>query len=271
MLQRLDSIEVTMATEKSTVLENIRKSQDRRLPEAHELPEWRDRTPIAIVGGGPSLRQTLELAKQFKNIMLAGSVHDYAVEQGVDPRWTVICDPDPLMANYLRRPLRSCRYLIASHCSDEIFDALEGYDVAVWHAGGAVEGDDEVWGKQGAVLIGGGCTVGLRAIILATIFGFQDIHMFGMDTCMFEDQSHAYEFSSPDEKYLCVKGLTEVKIGSESGSSFMMSGYQIGQMVGFKEILKFYSDRVRFTVHGGGVLAELLRLGREEAQRQTAA
>lgn len=271
MLQRLDSIEVTMATDKATLLDNIRKTQGRGLPAAHELPEWRDRAPIAIIGGGPSFSQTAEAAKCFRNIIVAGSAHDYAIEQGVKPRWTVICDPNPATADYLRRPVQGCRYLVASHCCDEIFDALKGYDVATWNAGGAIEEADEVWGKEGAILVGGGCTVGLRAIIFATIFGFSEVHLFGMDTCMDGERHHAYEFRSDKEESLCLKGLTEVKIGSEAGKSFMMSGYQIGQMVGFKEILNFYSDKVKFIVHGGGVLAELLRLGTEEAQRQAVA
>ena len=270
-MKRLDSIEVTMAADKETVLANIRKCQDRKLPMAHDLPEWRDRMPIALIGGGPSLVETVSLAKCFKHAMVCGSAHDFAVESGVQPRWTVICDPDPVMANYLRKPVMGCRYLVASHCSDEVFDALAAHDVAVWHAGGAVDEADPVWGERGAVLVGGGCTVGLRAIVLATIFGYSELHLFGMDTCMSGELHHAYEYSTDDEKYLCAKGLTEVRIGSELGNSFTMSGYQIGQMVGFKEILNIYSDRVKFVVHGGGVLAELLRLGCQGAQRQTAA
>jgi hypothetical protein len=103
---------------------------------------------------------------------------------------------------------------------------------------------------------------------MAIVFGYENIHLFGMDSCVNEEDHHAYEYVNQEEEVLCSKGMMEVSIGSENGKVFKMAGYHIAQMIGFKEILTEHSGKAMFTVHGGGVLAELMRLGREEAQRQ---
>jgi uncharacterized Rossmann fold enzyme len=267
-MKRLDGVKVKMATEVETVAANVIKSRDRGLPMAHELPEWREKMPIALIGGGPSLVETIDEARRYQHAMLCGSVHDWAMENGVRPSWAVICDPDPLMANYLRRPSKDCRYLVASHCDDAVFAALEGQDVALWHCGGSFSENDTVWGNDRLVLVGGGCTVGTRSIVLAKIFGFQNIHLFGFDTCLQGDRHHAYGFDSYKEKDLCLRDVTEIRVGSIDGKPFQMAGYMVGQLFDFKSLVEDRESRVQFTVHGGGALAELLRLHEEKSAAQ---
>src|SRR5258706_14231485 len=110
------------------------------LPEINRLPEWgkfKRGEPIAIVAAGPSLRYTLAELAAFKVIMLAGSVHDFAVSHGVRPTYAVAVDPTPtVVASYFKRPVPRCNYLVASMYDRGVFQHLKEYPVPLWPCGG---------------------------------------------------------------------------------------------------------------------------------------
>lgn len=262
-MQPLDGVKTQLARPAEEVIGNIRRNSARGLLEAHELPEWREIVPLAVVGGGPSLKQTADVLRRYKYIMACGSVHDWLVHNGIAPRWTVIVDADPVMARYLASPIKGCTYLVASQCHDAVFDALKGFHTVLWHAGdGSI--NKEIWGEDEKVLIGGGCTVGTRAIAIALTFGYRNLHLFGFDTCVPDAETHhAYGFATDEED---IGDLSAIRLGGPDGKEFLMAGYHVAQLFDFKEMIKGNASRARFTVHGGGALAEILRLGREMAQ-----
>src|SRR5262249_29701353 len=100
-MQRIDGTNVTMAVPIERIAANIAAANARALRHVHDLPEWREHAPIAIVGGGPSLAETIKDCRRYKNIMACGSVYDWLIWKGVYPRWSVLCDPDPIMAKYI--------------------------------------------------------------------------------------------------------------------------------------------------------------------------
>ncbi len=256
----IDGIDVSMAVPAETVAANIKRNSARGLDEIVDGGDWRYEMNIAIVGGGPSLAGELETLRKFRNIMACGSVHDYLIENRVKPRWVVVVDPDPIMARYLSKaPMapRSCSYLVASQCDSQVFTALRYNYVQIWHAGDSTKSTD-IFGP-GKYLIGGGCTVGTRAIVIARAFGFKNIHLFGFDTCV-SDRHHAYDFVDQSET---IGTVQPIRIGGENGREFMMADYHIGQLFDFKELLRLHGHEMSFQVHGDGVIAELMRLGRE--------
>jgi hypothetical protein len=278
-MQRIDGTSVTMAMPIERVAANIAAANARGLRRVHDLPDWREHTPLAIVGGGHSLTETIDDVRRYKNIMVCGSAHDFLVGKGVIPRWAVVCDPDPIMALYLRRAHHDTTFLVASQCDAAVFKELEDRDVALWHCRGPEAESSDIWGEGQRVLVGGGCTVLTRAIFLAVTFGFRDIHLFGCDNCVRVvrlscmpfplELHHAYDFATAEET---IGNLTPIRLGDpNSGPEFMMAGYMIGQLFDFKKTLEVLGHRARFEVHGGGALAELMRLGSEAAQSRKAA
>ena len=91
--------------------------------------------------------------------------------------------------------------------------------VVIWHCAGNDE-ENKVF-ADGEILVGGGCTVGTRAISLAINFGFNTFDLYGFDTCVTEDGSHAYDFSNPEVEQL--KDVIEVDL---AGTKFKMAGYR---------------------------------------------
>lgn len=250
-----------MATPEHIVLENIERNHLRGLPEIHTLAEWREHMPLAIVGGGPSLKETIDELRKFDKVVACGSVHDHLVLNGVTPRWTVLCDPDPIVANYLKYPQYGCTYLVASQCHDNVFDALRGLDVVLWHCGGNLEVPS--WQNRQMVAIGGGSTVLTRTIVIAMLFGYSNLHFFGCDNCIEADGTH--------HAYASESIGAPVPVRLENGREFVMAQYMLAQLFDFKKLLWQYANRLQVTVHGDGALAELMRLGEAKARSRNAA
>ena len=262
-MERIDDISTNMAFSYDEVVANIRASERRGLRQIHELPDWREAMPVALVGGGPSLQDTLPELRRFYHVMACGSVYDFLIDQGIVPRWCVVCDPDPVMANYLRLANRSTTFLVASQCDEAVFRVLEDCNVAIWHCGGDKETNESIWNTERTMVVGGGTTVATRAMIIAMCFGFTRMNLFGMDTCVRNGVTHAYTVGEP------IGDLYPIRIGLD-GQDFMMAKYHVAQLRDFKLVLKLYGHRMGFTVHGDGALAELMRLGSETAQRKAA-
>jgi hypothetical protein len=271
-LNPIQGLETYMATDLATVEAQIVENLKLDLPEIENLPEYqkpKKNEPIALVGGGPSIRYTLAELRGFRTIIACGSVHDWLVENGVVPTYNLILDPDPASANYISRPQVGCNYLVASCCHPSVFAALEGYPVTRWHsAGSAPEWYGEQFEKAGMKhdkkpLIGGGCTCGLRAISIASLFGYRNLHFFGFDSNLDTNTGdhHAYDFVDPENEHL--GDVVEMRIGHpKNGRLFQVAKYMLAQLWGFQDLLGTYGSNFDVTVHGDGMIAEYMRIRR---------
>jgi hypothetical protein len=79
-------------------------------------------------------------------------------------------------------PSPAVTYLVASCCHSNYFDVLEVVkaDIRLWHL---LFDEDEIFAlyPKGDWVICGGNTIGPRAIKLARLSGFTNIHVFGLD------------------------------------------------------------------------------------------
>jgi len=281
---RLAGVTTQTATPSEESMNNVRANIGRQLPWFHEkFPvKQEDFVPgrrIALVGGGPSIRDTISELMDFQAIIACGSAHDWL--QANSPRvptYCAVCDPDPVMANYLRAPDKNTKYLISSHCNSTVFEALKGYDVTMWHCWPIGAGDQDAREylqekTPGWVAVGGGCTVGLRAMTLAMMMGFNELHFFGFDSCMgmSDDEHHAYPFTDSTKEFL--GDIYNVKIGM--GPSFpqpreyRVAGYQLAQADHYKQMLQAFGHLFRPVFHGPGLLADMQAMIDIEAERLT--
>lgn len=273
----LAGVNTVAATPAEQSRKNIEINLARGFPRLHQMPEFQRikgmNVPIAIVGGGPSLKRTIGELEGFRHIIAAGSAHDYLRSQGVTPEYTVVCDPDPVMANYLRNPSSETKYLLSSHCDDSVFVNLAGMSIALWHCGPV---DEELLNRidPGWHAVGGGCTVGLRAISIAIVLGYQNIHLFGFDSCLSDDESehHAYEFTDSSED---LGDIYSVKLGlgtngpNEGAKTYRCAGYQMAQADHFKLLVQHFGHIFEPTFHGDGLLPAMWKQIKEESQKIT--
>jgi hypothetical protein len=186
-----DELEV----DRSVIAENSERIKGRIKIEKGE-PSYE---PVAIVGFGPSLRETWEQIKDFKIIYTCSGAHRFLVDRGIIPTFHVDSDPRAYKADILGNPHQDVEYLISSICHPTYFDKLELYHnrVKLWHMLFLEPEIFKFYPKMEWIMTGGH-TVGPRTIKLARMMGHANLHIFGMDGCVdSEGRTHATEHPSP--------------------------------------------------------------------------
>lgn len=276
---KLDGIEVATATPSADFINNVKTNVQRKLPSIKELPVFGKikgaTSPIALVGGGPSIKSELDKIKAFKvlgyPVIACGSSHDWLVVNGVVPDYCALCDPDPITAAYIKKHNKHTKYLVALSCDPLVYEVLSDRQVYVWNCR-----SDEAAGHikdyiDGHVDILGGCTVGLRSISIAMTFGYTNIHLWGFDSCMGSgNEHHAYEFQTDKEE---IGATYPVRFGDktldkpeEGGKYYICSGYQLAQAMHFQQFLQAYGSAFTPTFHGEGMLPDFVAYLRRKAE-----
>lgn len=278
---KLQDVETNAATPSSVAYANIKKNIKRKLPKLEDLPEYRKikghDNPIALVGGGPSLKNNLDELRKFKTIIVCGSPHDYLISNNIIPTYAAICDPDSLSINYYKTPHPKTKYLLSTGIDEKIIDHLLYYPVVLWHCHSNDYDKKEIEIMEGKEYhaISGGCTVGLRSINIAIMLGYTNLHFFGFDSCMSDEECHAYAVSQEERtsfgKLYPVKLRDLVKDDGEGPGDrvYKCLGYQLAQANNFKEFYLNFGKIFTPTFHGDGLLPDLYKLmidilGKEE-------
>lgn len=267
----LGKVSTIAATPSTVSLDKIKKNIAKyKYPRFHELKEFKklNKEKIALVGGGPSIENTLKELREFKNIVACGSSHNYLVNNNIIPTYATICDPDPISANYYTNPQKGCNYLIATACDEKVFNILNGYQITMWHCYSDDTLKELVKIEPNVQAIGGGCTVGLRSLSIALMLGYSDIHFFGFDSCLgVNDKHHAYDFTDEQEQ---LGEIYKVKFGMYNGieeKEYRCAGYQLAQADNFHNFYKEFSNMFVPTFHGEGLLPDYMRVIMKEDQR----
>lgn len=166
---------------------NIRSAMARGLPEVAPALCSHDGT-FVIVGSGPSLPAFAEEIRgermQGRPILACNGAHDFLCEKGMEPDLFLSIDPrDTIIANTSRKNQHTT-YLIASRCSQNLFEHLKDCKVMLWHSWGT---DAENAAFNHKFRIGGGTTSGTRAIYMGYVLGFRKFVIYGLDSCLAED------------------------------------------------------------------------------------
>lgn len=190
--------------------DNVKACFERNLPRfVDEFELGMDRPPAIIIAGGPSLKTDLSKIKYHVvgDRFGCGTNHDYLIENGITPRYHVICDPGDETVDFIKKPHKDIIYLLSSCCSPKTFDALEGYRVYVWHSHFTLE-DKEIMlcDYHGEPSIKTGPSVTLAAFPISWLMGYRKYHFFGFD-CSFPENNidqHAYKYDYIKEEPVIV-------------------------------------------------------------------
>ncbi len=190
-------------------------------------PGTDDRTAV-IVGGGPSLKEHLHYVRGMQmsgaKIFATNNAFRYLKEHGITADAHVMLDARG--ENLAFVPRETCEKYYASQCHPTVLEAA-GADLICWHAAlssyqGLIERE-----HPGSLCVGGGTTVGMKAMAIAYTLGHRHLRLFGFDSC-YRESHHAYPQALNDaEKQL------DVHIG---GESFRCAPWMITQAEDFKEI-----------------------------------
>lgn len=170
---------------------NVTSALARNLPEFSPGVVAHDGTMVCVASG-PSMPQYVEAIRYERKlgrpIFAVKGAHDFLCEQDIIPDLYICVDPTPAThpAHKLERVNDQTLYVLASRCHPSMFDLVDGRSVMVFHSWSPHENYEEFKGK---VLVGGGSTSGLRAIMLSYLWGFRNIKLYGFDSCLAADRT----------------------------------------------------------------------------------
>lgn len=202
----INGFETSLNTPMETMIGQAEQNLHRDLPLMAELEEHAG--TALIVGGGPSLAENIGKLRFHKDrggvIFALNATHDWLIERGIIPDFHVLLDARKDNAAFVRKPHKDVTYLIASQCHPDVFEALEGYSVVMWTACFESFEQEMEFGRKfpgkPIMMVGGGATVGMKAMYIAYLWGFRKLHMFGMDSSYRGDENHAYRQTLNDKE-----------------------------------------------------------------------
>lgn len=252
-LVNLDKIEITT---QYCIPQSVRTAQIsyavEQIPGRIQPGPDRGDEEIAVVCYGPSLRDTLDEIKKFKYIITCSGAHKYLIDRGIIPTWHVDVDPREHKLQLLGQPHQEVEYLLCSAVHPRYVDLIKNYKVKLWHGYHEEDLIDLPKSyKRGEWIFSGGCTVGLRSLLIAKFLGFKKINVFGMD-CSFpqdNDGEHADFHPNPSKSESVV--VTEYK-GHYYKTTYGMIEYA---RQFFREVA--YLKECSVVVHGIGLLQHM--------------
>lgn len=242
------------------VAENIRRG----LPQAQPHPP--NNTTGIIVCGGPSLKTTeKDLVKAVwagGKVIAVNGTYNWCIERNIRPSIFVMLDAREFNARFVEQPVEGCKYFLASQCHPKAFELCRDRETFIWHGMSAGEPEvallDEYYFKRyHPVTLG--TTVAMRAISLMRMIGVMRMEIFGLDSCWFGDEHHAYAQSENDnERKMPVWIRPEGR--DDKAQRFICSNWQAKQAEDFLQLVKERGDMFQLNVHGPGLIATLIKL-----------
>jgi hypothetical protein len=145
-----------------------------------EIQEAQPRPGVmTIIANGPSA--VLAPFSDTPTAALNGSIRLFT-DRGLHPTFWAACDPQAMVANFVKTAPVNTSYLLASKCHPRTFKALKNRNVRIWHI-------DDLDGLPGAVPTATSIT--LTALSLFRRMGWREFRVFGWDGCYMAGADHA--------------------------------------------------------------------------------
>lgn len=207
-----------------------------------------------IVGGGPSLKDAIpeikERQKHGQVIFSTNNTYNYLVQNGVIPNAHVMVDAREENKEFVPLKSDSIHYY-CSQCNPAVFEKAKNKNIILWHS--MDEGIQQYIGENtGDPLVGGGSTVGMKAIAIAFILGYRKFHLYGLDSSYENGENHAYPQSLNDKDKILELYMNDKK--------YFAAPWMCRQVEDFKEVAKeLVNGGSIITVHGEGLLPDAAR------------
>lgn len=248
---------MTMNTSLDDVKENMIANCKLDLPWLQHHPT--NNKTICIVGGAPSLKSSINKLKKkialgAKVVSLNGSLK-YLLECGITPDYHCQFDARPDNASFLDKAPDSTIYLIGSMSHPSVFSKLEGKTVVVWHGGFDLNEQLKIldyYQNKPIIVVGGGSTVGLRAMVIARHLGFRKMALFGIDSCFSDSAHHAYHQPLND-----ADGHFSVSVLDKS---YRCATWMYRQALEFQDLFReLHRYNCKITAYGDGLIQDLCK------------
>ena len=220
---------------------------------------WPHERKAVIVGSGPSMESSLDKLREHKDkgdlLFCVKSAHHRLIEHGIIPYGCIVLDPRIDVLKWIDPPHPEITYFVASMVIPAVWEHLMDKRAKVWGYHALVGADemsvlkefDKRADKQ-SFLVSGGSTAAVRGISLLHAMGFRNFHLYGMDSCYFEQ---------PDLSEMTKMGRPRYFQVEVAGKKFWTEAQMVAQSQDFQMVLRGQQD-LQIQVHGDGLIAHLL-------------
>jgi hypothetical protein len=221
---------------------NIQQALSHNLPTVAAIQPVHDRT-LTIIGGGPSMKYAIsDLLATSDDIWTLNGVQNYLRPYGITSNAHVMLDSREANTAFVEKIDPACTYYLSSQVHPAVFNTItkQGGSIVVWHS----HNGDLLKDKM---KIGGGTTVGLKALNLAYVLGYRKLKLYGYDSSFEDEERHAYaQALNENDDYVQVRAGQRDFITSPS----MARQAQFA----FGQIQMLVSEGVEIEVFGDGLL-----------------
>lgn len=165
-----------------SLVKNVKHALGLGLPELRDM-EYAFHGALKVIANGPSARHA-DLSG--KTVAINGALKLFT-DKGLAPTYWVACDPQPLVADFLKDAPEETLYLVASKCDASVFEALKHRNVVVWHVHD--DATDELTKPYGHV--SRAVSVTICGFEVWARLGWRSFEVYGWDGCVLDGQEHA--------------------------------------------------------------------------------
>lgn len=172
--------------------ENLRYARGLCLPRLEGIA----RKPLAVVGGGGSIKSSLGELRAFEgDIFAINGAFGFLKENGIASTFLAV-DPHPIVAKWAQGAEKA---ILATQCPPEAFDVLKDADVRVFEAGTEIKS--------------GGSTASSTPWLAAKL-GYSSLTLYGCE-CSFEHNTHAYQHEVRQDLMIVESGDNDYLTASD--------------------------------------------------------
>lgn len=171
-----------------SMLDNVKANLAHKIPTIAELKD-RYSGPCIIVAGGPSVDGQIDKIKELVArgypLFVIERMYPWAHRHGIKADFVVQLDASDDVIEGFTHIQPDAIHLIAASTNPKVFEILKGRKQYIWSGvAGAHPDAQELWNENGYtrnIIISTGGSVALASITIAEVFGFRNLHVFGCD------------------------------------------------------------------------------------------
>jgi hypothetical protein len=213
------------------------------------LKSTQARKRLVVVANGPSAKSA-PFDTDLPTLALNGALRQFQ-ERGLAPTFWAACDPQPLVADFVRNAPKATTYLVASKCHPDVFKTLmdQGIEPVLWHVA-----DTDIPGHVRAPLC---CSITMCSMWeMRQAFGFTDLDVFGWDGSYLDGEHHAGDARVPNPTDVTIniggRIVGDEIIGGRNFETTHSWAAEADFSQQFHQLARYYDINV--TIHGDGMM-----------------
>ena len=263
----LSGVNISPEQAKANILANLALGLQEVRPHIQQDVE------IMLLCGGPSLNdfkdEIIDRRRAGMPLVTTNGAYNWCLENWMTPGAQIILDGRAFNKRFVTPVVDGCKYLLASQCDPELVKSCPPEQTWLWHCGeadGVTEALNEFDDKRGVgrhwYPVYGSMTVMLRAIPLLIMLGYNKYHIYGFDSCLRDDNHHAYAQPEND-----CEDVMEVRC-TNSDRPFKCHSWMVSQAQQFIDIQPMIRDLCEMVVYGDGLIAHIINTGAKLARKE---